>query len=192
MLEKIITTPEMIITAGFAVVQKEGIENLNASRIASELKCFSQAVKIYYKTTEELKNEIHTCISQFFVEYIMRFDEKSSDKLLAVGQNYLRFAHEEKHLFRALFQTDGYNDIGLDSLLNSEKSESWITSLFNDTGLTTEQAQKVIETLFFCVHGIASLLANDSMKYDEEHCIELLKNTFNSTVGYIIICREQK
>ena len=34
-------------------------------------------------------------------------------------------------------------------------------------------------SLFITAHGIASLLANNSMKYNEEECKKLLNNTLN-------------
>lgn len=57
-----------------------------------------------------------------------------------------------------------------------------IQPLVQQTELTVSQAKTVFETLFICVHGLASLLANNSMEYQEEHCIVLLTNMFQNSI----------
>jgi len=45
--------------------------------------------------------------------------------------------------------------------------------------LSLGAAKKLFELVFFTAHGIASLLANNGMTYDEKHVQDLLTDTFS-------------
>ena len=177
-------TKDMVIAAGFDIVRSEGQESLSVRSIASKLNCSTQPVMYHYKTVDDLKADIYTAADNFHTEYIMR-SSSDANPVLSIGLNYIKFAHNEKYLFRFLFQSDKFRNVGFKELLNSEESEFLLEPLIQQTGLTLEQAKSVFETLFICVHGYASLLANNSMEYKEEHCAELLTNTFADIVGSI-------
>ena len=178
-------TKEMVIGAGFEIVRSEGQEGLNARRIAAELGCSTQPVMYHFKTMDELKADVYAAADAFHTEYIMRDCEKAKDPMLSIGLNYIRFAEKEKELFRFLFQSDKFRNIGLSELSESEDTGFLIRPLTEQSGLAPEQAKKVFETLFVCVHGFASLLANNSMEYNEAHCAEILTNTYISAVEHI-------
>lgn len=175
-------TKDMIIQAGFTIVRKEGHDCLNVRRIAKELNCSTQPVMYHYQTVEELKRDIYTATDNFHTEYIMHPDNHVLNPMLSVGLHYIRFAYEEKFLFRFLFQSDKFQNISFREMLDDENSQMLIHPLVQQTGLTVRQAKTVFETLFICVHGLASLLANNSMEYQEEHCIVLLTNMFQNSI----------
>ncbi|MCH5348075.1 MAG: TetR/AcrR family transcriptional regulator [Oscillospiraceae bacterium] len=179
-------TKEMIIKAGFNIVRNEGKDSLNVRRVAAELDCSTQPIMYHYKTVDELQADIYAAADSFHTEYIMQPDSKTDNPMLSIGMNYIRFAHDEKFLFRFLFQSDKFQNISLTELIAGEGSEFLLKPLTRQTGLTMEQAREVFETLFVCVHGLASLLANNSIEYDEEHCIRLLSNTFTGIVGVVM------
>lgn len=179
-------TKEMVITAGFDIVRKEGQENLNVRRIAAELYCSTQPIMYHYKTVDELKADIYAAADSFHTEYIMQPYEKADNPMLAIGLNYIRFAHDEKFLFRFLFQSDKLQNMSFKELLESDETDFLLQPIVRQTGLTTDQAREAFETLFICAHGFASLLANNSIEYDEEHCIKLLSITFTGIIGAII------
>lgn len=179
-------TKEMVIEAGLGIVRREGSENLNVRRIAAELGCSTQPVMYLYKTVDELRGDIYTAADELHTKYIMQPDADDEDLLLSIGLNYIRFAEKEKFLFRFLFQSDKFRNIGFGEMLDSAENDFLIQPLAEQTGLDREQAKKVFETLFVCVHGYASLLANNSMKYNEKHSAEMLKNIFMGTIGYMI------
>ncbi|MCH5193577.1 MAG: TetR/AcrR family transcriptional regulator [Oscillospiraceae bacterium] len=179
-------TKEMVINAGFDIVRKEGQENLNVRRIAAELGCSTQPIMYHYKTVDELKADIYAAADGFHTEYIMKPDKKADNPMLSIGLNYIRFAHDEKFLFRFLFQSDKLQSANFRDLLEGEEKDFLLQPLSQQTGLTQEQARTAFEALFICAHGLASLLANNSMEYDEEHCARLLTGTFMGIVGAIM------
>ena len=98
-------TKEMIVEAGLELVRMCGAEALNVRRVAAELKCSTQPVMYHFSTVEELKDEIYSAADEFHTGYIMNVGE-NEDSMLAIGMRYIKFAAEEKHLFRFLFQSD--------------------------------------------------------------------------------------
>ena len=178
-------TKDMVIAAGFDIVRSEGQESLNVRSIAAKLNCSTQPVMYHYKTVDELKADIYATADRFHTEYIMSPNGKATDHLLSIGLNYIRFGYEEKYLFRFLFQSDKFHSAGFRELFDGEKSAFLLEPVVHNTALTLEQARTVFETLFICVHGYASLLANNTMEYSEDHCAELLTSTFMSIVGSI-------
>lgn len=179
-------TKEMVISAGLSVVRSEGQENLNVRRIAAELECSTQPIMYHYKTVDELKADIYAAADSFHTEYIMQPNENADNPMLSIGLNYIRFAYNEKFLFRFLFQSDKLQNTSLMELLKGEEIGFLLRPLTQQTGLTMEQAREAFEALFICAHGMASLLANNSMEYSEEHSARLLTDTFMGIIDTIM------
>ena len=91
----------------------------------------------------------------FHSEYIL-----TAGDLLEIGMRYIRFAEEEPQLFRFLFQSG--------DLIKSPESAALLTVVSTEEGLATEDAALFFEPLAALVHGYASLIANNGMKYDPD------------------------
>ena len=44
--------------------------------------------------------------------------------------------------------------------------------------MSKDEVKEGFKLLFITAHGFASLLANNSMQYDENYCIEILEKNF--------------
>ena len=176
---------KMVVDAGLKIVRTEGAGNLNVRRIASELNCSTQPVVYHYDTVNDLKSDVYDAADKFHEKFIMTPDENSHDPLLSIGLRYIRFAEEEKYLFRFLFQSDKFCNISFHDLLDVEGVNPVIQPLCEVAKLTESQAKEVFETLFVCVHGIASLIANNSLTYNEAQYEKLLTKTFLGTLCII-------
>lgn len=178
-------TKEMVIEAGVKIVRTEGESALNVRRIAAELECSTQPVMYHYKNVEELKADVFSAADKLHEEYITQPAEGDTDPFLSMGLRYIKFAFEEKYLFKFLFQSEKYKSTGLADILDSPEAEYLIRPLCSETGLSSEQAKDAFQTLFFCVHGAASFIADNSIGFDEEHYKKILENTFFGVIGYI-------
>ena len=109
-------------------------------------------------------------------------NENNINPLLNIGLQYIKFANEEKNLFKFLFQSNKFSNFNFKDLIDNNESD--IQSIFDvvqkETNLSSNQIKEMFTILFITAHGIASLLANNSMKYNEEECKKILNNTFNS------------
>ena len=176
---KVKITKEMIIDAVMEIIRKEGHENLNVRKIASYLKCSTQPVLYSFKTVEEIRDAVYKTTDQYHTQFIM---PKESDRnpMLALGLNYVRFGYEEKNLFRFLFQSNKFNGKDMDTLMNDPELSAVINVMAKGLKVKEKEAREKFMTFFCAAHGLASLLANNSMEYDEKQCVKMLENVFFS------------
>lgn len=174
---KIQTTKEMILDAAFEIVRKDGYEHLSIRKIAEYLGCSTQPVLYNFKSIAEIKEETYKKADRFHSEYIMTPDENFKiNPLLSIGMNYIRFGYEESNLFKFLFQTDKFNGLNPDDLLSNPEASVLLDITVRNTSCSIENAKDMFFMLFIAVHGYASLLANNSMEYDEEKIRAILQN----------------
>ena len=73
---------------------------------------------------------------------------------------------------------DRINDKGL--MINHENGLQDIFDIIKkETNLNIEEIKEIFTILFITAHGIASLLANNSIAYDENHFKKILETSFN-------------
>ena len=175
---KVKVSREDIVNAAVEVIRENGHEKLNARSIADRLKCSTQPVLYSFRTVDEIREAAYESADHYHSSYIMPKDT-DDDPLLMLGMNYVRFAHEEKNLFRFLFQTDKFGGMDIDSLLNNEDLSGIMEIMAKGLDVEIKEAREMFFAFFLVVHGLASLLANNSMEYDESRITRILENVFN-------------
>ena len=174
---KVKITKKMVADASFEVVRANGHENLNARTISEYLGCSTQPVLYTFKTVDEIREAAYEMADRYHTEYISP-KETDADPMLALGLNYVRFGYEEKNLFRFLFQTDKFGGKDIGTLMSDPGLSGIMEVMAVGLKVNTEQARDMFLTFFCVAHGMASLLANNSMEYDEEQCKKMLENVF--------------
>ena len=174
---KVKITKKMVEDASFEVVRANGHENLNARTISEYLGCSTQPVLYTFKTVDEIREAAYEMADRYHTEYISP-KETDADPMLALGLNYVRFGHEEKNLFRFLFQTDKFGGKDIGTLMSDPGLSGIMEVMAVGLKVNTEQARDMFLTFFCVAHGMASLLANNSMEYDEGQCKKMLENVF--------------
>ena len=91
---------------------------------------------------------------------------------------HIRFAVEEKNLFCFLFHSNYYTGVSLSDWLTGEIFDSLFPILLRQAKVDEQQAYSIFSQIFLVTHGIASLLANNAMVYDEAYCINTLSNAY--------------
>ena len=114
-------TKEMIIDPAFAVARQAGAENINARTVSERLHCSTQPVMYHFSTIEELKRTVYAKADRYHSEYLMQLKSPQKGIMLGIGMNYIRFAIEEPHLFRFLFQSDYFSGKTLLELIDAEE-----------------------------------------------------------------------
>ena len=166
-------TKEMIIDAAFEITREHGIEAVNARTIAEKLGCSTQPVLYYFKTIGDIKSAVWKKNDDFHTDYIM--DIRSSEPMMDIGLNFIRFAATEKNLFRLLFQSDGLVEKEVTDMVWTGSASPMLEVLMRTENVNLEGARSIFSTIGFYVHGFASLLANNSMEYNEESARVMLK-----------------
>ena len=171
-------TREMILDAAFDLVRSEGQGALNVRALARRLGCSTQPILYNFATMEALQAAVYKRADDFHTSYILPRGQEGPDALLRLGLNYVRFGHEEKHLFRFLFESNQFGGMDMKSLLRGPGTDALVNILAEGLGCETKAAEKVFLTFFAVAHGLASLLANNAMAYDETECTEMLETVF--------------
>lgn len=161
-------TKAMIIDAAFKVARKTGAENINARTVAKELGCSTQPVMYHFETIEELKKAAHAKSDKYHTEYLMNIQNPQKGVLLGIGLNYIRFAIEEPHLFRFLFQSGFVVESTLPQMIDSEELTPVISAMQSTADMDERQAKDAFLTIAMFAHGYASIIASNSLEYDEE------------------------
>lgn len=152
-------TREMIVDAGFAIAREQGVGQVNARTVSERLDCSTQPVMYHFKRIEDMKRAVYQRADEFHTAYLM--DVRAGQPLLGIGLNYIRFAREEKHLFRLLFQTNGFSGKSVAELTDAPELAPVIAALGGERG------REAFRMLFLFVHGYASMFANNDLDYDE-------------------------
>ena len=175
-------TRSMILEAACAIAREQGAEAVNARSIAERLGCSTQPVLYHFAHVEDIRREVYRMADEYHSACLLRAGE-GENPLLRMGLNYIRFAAEEKHLFRLLFQSDGLRGMGLTELIDAPEMTELLEMLRQEAGLSQAQTKQVFRAVMLLVHGWASLLANNTMEYEESEIIPVLEMAFEGMVG---------
>lgn len=181
-------TNEMVIDAAFEVARKTGAENINARTVSKELNCSTQPVMYHFATIEALKKAAYQKADEYHTQYLMSIPETQKDVLLGIGLNYIRFAVEDTNLFRFLFQSGFVSHNSLMEMINSEELMPVISAMQEEMGMDREQTKEIFITLAMFVHGYASIIANNSLEYDEKLITTHLERVY---AGAVLAIREE-
>ena len=185
---KVKVTKEMIVEAAFAVARETGAENINARTVSEKLNCSTQPVMYHFATIEELKRTVYAKADCYHSEYLMNIKTPKKGVMLGIGMNYIRFAIEEPHLFRFLFQSDFFGGSTLLELIDADELTPVLSAMRESLKMSMEQTKKVFLTIFLFAHGYASIIANNSLKYDEELINSHLEQAYR---GAILAAQEE-
>ena len=174
---KVKITTKMILDASFEVIRNGGHENLNARTIAEYLKCSTQPVLYNFKTVDEIREAVYQIVDEYHTAYI-RPKDSDENPLLAMGLNYVRFGYEEKNLFRFLFQTNKFGGMSVATLVDHPALSDILLVMAKRLECDVDEVKEVFPTFFVIAHGLASLLANNAMEYDEGQSTRMLNNVF--------------
>lgn len=181
-------TKEMVIDAAFEVARKTGAENINARTVSKKLNCSTQPVMYHFATIEELKRVVYEKADGFHSSYLMNVEEQSEDFMLGIGLNYIRFAIEEPHLFRFLFQSGYVAENSLLEMTDSEELKPLLAAMQEAIRVDEKQMKEVFLTIALFAHGYASIIANNSFEYDETVVSVHLERAYR---GAILVSQEE-
>ncbi len=163
MPKKPTTTKEAMIDGSFRLIREQGYEALTVRNLASFLGCSTQPIMYQFPDTEVLKDLTYRKADAFHSEYIL-----AAGDLLEIGIRYIRFAEEEPQLFRFLFQSSRFSGLSLGDLIRAPEAADVLAAVRMKEKMTAEEAAAFFEPLVAVVHGYASLIANNGMKYDPD------------------------
>ena len=178
MAPKVKITKDDIINTAVEIVRKNGAEAINARNVAAALGCSTQPVFSNFSSMDELKLAVIHKADGLCQKYIRNECEKGEYPFYkASGMAYIRFAKEEKELFKLLYMRDRSKELGSDSV-DSPLNDSMISLVQGNTGLDDRDASLFHLEMWAVVHGIATMLATGFLELDFELISKILTDSY--------------
>lgn len=175
-------TKNMVVEAAFEIARDAGVEQINARTVSERLHCSTQPVMYHFATIAELKQAAYAKANLYHSEYLLAVSESKDGILLGIGLNYIRFAVKEPHLFRFLFQSGFAVENSLLEMIDSEDLVPVLSTMQKAMNMNPAQTKEIFITLSMFVHGYASIIANNSLEYEEELIKQHLKRVYTGAV----------
>ena len=150
-------TKEEILRTAMDLVRKKGGDALNARDLAAALNCSTQPIFSNYATMGLLWHAVLESAYELYQSYIRKEQESGEfPPYKASGMAYIRFAQEEKELFKLMFLSDrGGAPIPEDDVVMVQAHKA----VQHNIGLDPERAKLFHLEMWVYVHGIATMFA---------------------------------
>ena len=172
---KVKITKEDIINSAIEIIRKDGEVSVNARSIAKYLNCSTQPIFSNFATMEELQKEILAQSHNIYLSFL-ESEAKSGKypRYKAFGMAYIRFAKEEKNLFKMLFMCDRNGK----ELSSTEDFETSVNMIMEANEVNRETANLMHLEMWTFVHGIASMLATSFLNLEWELVSNMLTDAY--------------
>ena len=108
---KVKISKEEIVKTALDLVRESGEEALNARAIAAALNCSTQPIFSNFATMEDLQEAVSFAAYNHYLGFLKHEAERGEyPTYKSFGMAYIRFAKEEKELFKFLFMCDRSNE----------------------------------------------------------------------------------
>lgn len=176
-------TKDDIINVTYNIIENEGIEKVNARRIATELGSSVQPIFHNFTSIKELLDAVYGKIYALYVSY-MRSGNNKDEAYKEMGLSYIRFAKEHPNFFKLIFMQD--LNISIDKLItDDDKSDEVIKAGQKLTGLSYAEQVLFHRKVWLFTHGIACLVATKTIDFPDREIEELLKSSVRQMLtGY--------
>lgn len=173
---KVKVTKDDIISAAAGVIRENGAAALNARAVAARLGTSTQPIFSHYRTMEALRSDVISYAHEIYQSFLQR-DMTSGEYPVykASGIAYIRFAREEKELFKLLFMRDrSHEEIPQDV----EEVRPILQIIQKNTGLSERDAYLFHMEMWVYVHGIATMIATSYLEWDGEMISKMLTDSY--------------
>ncbi len=172
---KVKVTKQDIIEATLALVRQNGTDAINARSIASALSCSTQPIFSNFESMEDLQKAVIYAAYDCYTGFIAREVEGGNyPQYKAFGMAYVRFAKEEKELFKLLFMRDRTEE----DLSYSSDFEESVKMIMQANGVSQEIARLMHLEMWTCVHGIGTMLATSFLPIEWELVSNILTDVY--------------
>ena len=162
---KVRITKEEIVKTALELMRRDGDAAINARNIASALGCSTQPVFSNFATMEALQEAVLAAAYDLYLGFLQREAEKGTYPVYkAYGMAYIRFAKEERELFKRLFMCDRR---GADLSPTADFAAS-VEYIVKNNDVTQETAERMHLEMWTFVHGVATMQATSFLELDEE------------------------
>ena len=179
MARKELITKDKILETAFVLAREEGIENVTARKLATQIGCSTQPIFRVYANMNELYTEIYLKATDSFGNYYENYKSEVDVPFIHLGLAYIYFAKDEGNLFYLLFQSEQRGERGLFELLNG-KSGAVSKEINRAAAAGCKNPSGLFMKMWIFIHGCACMVLTGDYDLTEEETIELLKDIYRS------------
>lgn len=167
---------EEIMKAAVELTRKGGSTAVNARALAAILNCSTQPIFSNFESMEDLKRALIQKAEELCSSFIQKeIAENKYPPYKASGMAYIRFAKEERELFKLLYMRDRKEE---EQEPTSDLGQQMEKIVHSNTGLSPSAAKLFHLEMWACVHGIASMYATGFFEPEEELVSQMLTDTY--------------
>lgn len=170
-------TKEEIINAALELTREQGFGAVTARAIGKKLGTSYRPICSYFQSMAQLHQSVIAAANGLFQSYLR--EDMASGKYppyKASGMAYIRFAGEEKELFKLLFMRN--REKGEKSKL-ADEADMLVELIRKQVELSQESARMFYLEMWAYVHGIAVMTATDFYDWSEELCSQTLTDMYH-------------
>ena len=173
---KVKITKDKIIEAALEIVRINGEQAINARSIAATLNCSTQPVFSNFSSMESLRLAVAQRADLLCREYLRREVESGEyPPYKASGLAYIRFAKEERELFKLLYMCDRFGE----PLPEGNQLHNDMEIIVQKNTGMDEQSSKLFHLeMWAFVHGIATMFATGFLDLDWELVSRMLSDAY--------------
>ena len=149
-------TKEQVLDAAIELTREKGFSAVSARSLGEQLGTTSRPIFSHFENMADVQKGIISAANTLYQSF--RAEE------IASGMAYIRFAKEEKELFKLLFMRDRS---GEQIKENPEEMEALIGLIAKQVNIDKEAARFFYLEMWAYTHGIASMIATGFYEWDE-------------------------
>ena len=173
---------EQIIDAAVDVLRDDGFSAINARSVAKKLGCSTQPIYFSFRNMEELKAALTERAIQMHTQRVrdsMRIHEGSDSRYSSYGMGFVKFAAEEKQLFRWLYLEGEQLGPYQNDVLTSEV----ISVITEEFGYEEDIARRFHQDMVYFTYGLAILANTDHLHLTEAELREAFRREFRALIA---------
>ena len=168
-----------IIDAAVEVLRDGGFSSVNARSVAKKLGCSTQPIYFSFANMDELKaalTERAVLMHTRRVRDSLRAHEGNDSRYSSYGMGFVKFAAEEKQLFRWLYLEGRQSGPYSADVLYSEV----IGVVVDEFGYSEEVARRFHRDMLYFTYGLAILANTDHLNLTEYELREAFRREFRA------------
>ncbi len=170
-------TREEIIKAAVGLVREKGFSSLTARSLSGALNSSSKPIFSVFNNMESLQKEVIKKADEIYNAYLSeKMKESNYPSYKASGMAYIRFAKEERELFKLLFMRDRSAE---EIPENKEEIRPIIDIIMKNLKIGEEKAYKFHMEMWVFVHGIAAMISTGFLNWSEEFTSKALTDAYS-------------
>lgn len=169
-------TKEEILNAALDLTREKGFDAVTARALGTKLGTSHRPVFSYFENMADVQQAIIEAANEVYQSYLKQ--DMAAGKYppyKAGGMAYIRFAREEKELFKLLFMRERKDE---DKAKISDETEMLTDLICRQVAISKDRAMLFYLEMWAYVHGIATMIATGFYDWSEELCSQTLTDMY--------------